>query len=179
VNQPEKELARILKGLAETATLRDDWLYSSPYEALLDRGEFFDPNQPISPQYVDIAEEIVSDPKYCSIQNCFKNAWMQSALNPEVSYVEGAALIAGQVRHHAWNAFPDGSMIDCTWCGGDVTPGAGDAYLGITVPREETRTWIPQDQSSLLVFDSDKDEYGRKLNAWWKDKYLEDGFWWN
>ncbi len=97
--------------------------------------ELWHPKEP-SPEYAKLYEYLINNPHYCEPKGCFRNAALVALTHPEIEYVEGMSSHIIPV-HHAWNLLPDGSIVDCTWCGIQSIVGApGDEYVGIVVPKE-------------------------------------------
>lgn len=70
-------------------------------------------------------------------KQCFGNAIARAGLFG-LKYVEGFAVgPKGEVICHAWNARPDGELVDCTWAN------TGAAYIGVefSVERADEATW--------------------------------------
>jgi hypothetical protein len=64
---------------------------------------------------------------------CFRNA-LRPTVKTGLPYVEGYALAEGATPHlHAWNASPDGFVVDTTW------EPIGRVYFGVIFPLSLVR----------------------------------------
>lgn len=98
--------------------------------------------QPPSPEYRELYEYLVNSPQYCMRKACYRNAALAALSHPDIQYVEGMSYHMFPVQH-AWNLLPDGTIVDCTWCGvGSPVGSPGEEYIGFVVPKEVLRARV-------------------------------------
>lgn len=113
--------------------------------------QFWLPQEP-TPEYEDLYEALLDNPTYCERKACFRNAAMAALVHPEVEYAEG---LSGHMIpiHHAWNVLPDGTIVDCTWCGSESSVGSpGAEYIGIVVPKDVLRGRLGDPQGMSIFW---------------------------
>ncbi len=146
---PDSEL---VKHMAQIAEWRHEHappgLYFSSVDELLlspeTISEFWVPTPP-TPEYEEVFEQLLDNPEFCQLSACYRNSALAALVQPDVAYAEGYAM-GGMVQipfQHAWNVLPDGTVVDCTWCGRESHVGtSGLEYIGVIVPQEVVMGWV-------------------------------------
>lgn len=156
---PQSELAQMLQQIVtlKGAFKREQFRWSGVEELLLDplvASEWYR-NEP-SLEYGELQEELLENRNFCLPKACFRNAAMAALMNPqEIEYIEGFASDESIPIpiHHAWNRLPDGTIVDCTWCGQSSRVKLKEAeYIGVAVPIPFLLDLVQKNQN-IVVFD--------------------------
>lgn len=99
-----------------------------------DHGRFYPP-APLADDWMR------NEPRYC-----YDNSLEVAQENDDLSYIEGFAYSAqfAVPIHHAWNAEPDGRVVDTTW------PVPGLAYRGVELDLELVAAARDAEESALV-----------------------------
>jgi hypothetical protein len=141
-----------LAEMAEAYPLLPELVYSSPYDFVLQHGRDYK----IVPW--KWGKEGVGVQK-----QCFGNS-IALAAKYDLKYVEGFTLaVTGELIMHAWNAFPNGEVMDSTWAN------TGLAYFGVefSVERGDDATW----NGDACVLNDDNRNYPIFHQKWEGEDY--------
>ena len=120
---PDSELASHMAQIAEwrQKNTRLPFYFSSVDELLLSpetTSELWVPTPP-TPEYEEVFEQLLDNPEFCQLSACYRNSALASLVHP------------------------DGTVVDCTWCGQESHVGvSGSEYIGVIVPQEVVMGWV-------------------------------------
>ncbi len=131
----QNALVEHLKVLDSFGKFPPGYNYKSMYDFVLDRGEFFDAQTPLTPEEEKIVRAAKKSRKF-QMKQCFYNSQklLLEDSSGQLKYAEGWAHSGIIPVHHGW-VHINGKVVDVTWTNREsrlIAPPEGFTYFGVS-----------------------------------------------